>query len=992
MSSLRLTQIGIGMVSLLLVLAGHPSGPAAQTAFPNTVQLSGFTLGFPDGWSTIRTGSTTILVNVPAGQAATLTAAQFMVTPQIHVSTEQRTDGQDAARRLTEIAAETADAVTSLTIGGWPAIQRRHLAPWPQLGHGSSSDGSMALTITTAVAAGDRIIRLDGSLPSDAPAELAEQVAAIERSLTPSGRSDTERGWAWNTATAQARRLWAVARSLVTDLVSGPGMAEAADAADAPIEADEAPPVSDPADGAASGASSPGAALRILFGGVASEPEVAVSNDGRHVVVAQQLVWITSHDGGLTFPDFGTFPNTTGGDSSVAFGKSGNFYEGTINNNTTAIHISTDNGKTFTFRAAAFTCGAGQCGFNPSIPDQEHIAADRTTTTASGDRVYSAFRNGFATPQWGIVCSTDSGANWSTGNIGIAGDFPRITVATDGSVYVAYVIGANMMLAKFAACSGTADTMPQVAGFPKTVATGIGNLPCPVPGLDRCNNGNTLRSPTVAADDTDATHIYYAYSTNTGSGNENVVVQDSIDAGVTWSAAPPRSVVINGGGTARRFMPWVCATNGTAFVSWYDRRNATSADNDLTDYFGASASRVAGILTAGTEFQINDASTSDTQCEAGQAVGTAKSWPGGSRNANDSGQCSRQPQLGGRCQHSPPNNTDSFQACDLNAATTCPTNESCQTAGGVPKYGDYNGNACAVGHFYTVWASATPARTNGGIDLFFKVRDTVTPTALCHNVTVPTDPNVCRAATISVDNGSTDPDNDTFTLSQTPSGPYVLGTTGVSLTITDQNGQAASCSANVTVVDQQKPNIACPSPVVECAGPSGASVALNPIVSDNCPGVTQVCAPPSGSTFGLGTTPFSCTATDASSNQSTCNSVVKIQDTTPPVISAVSATPNSLWPPNHKFLPVAVAVSVKDTCDPNPVCTVTSIVSNEPPTGGGSGNPSPDFEIAGPLSVSLRAERAGTGSGRVYTITVTCKDHSNNSTQATTAVTVAHDR
>ena len=221
----------------------------------------------------------------------------------------------------------------------------------------------MALTITTAVAAGDRIIRLDGSLPSDAPAELAEQVAAIERSLTPSGRSDTERGWAWNTATAQARRLWAVARSLVTDLVSGPGMAEAADA---PIEADEAPPVSDPADGAASGASSPGAALRILFGGVASEPEVAVSNDGRHVVVAQQLVWITSHDGGLTFPDFGTFPNTTGGDSSVAFGKSGNFYEGTINNNTTAIHISTDNGKTFTFRAAAFTCGAGQCGFRPA--------------------------------------------------------------------------------------------------------------------------------------------------------------------------------------------------------------------------------------------------------------------------------------------------------------------------------------------------------------------------------------------------------------------------------------------------------------------------------------------------------------------------------------------------------------------------------------------------------------------------------------------------
>ncbi|HVN89506.1 MAG TPA: hypothetical protein VMT61_06815 [Candidatus Binataceae bacterium] len=51
--------------------------------------------------------------------------------------------------------------------------------------------------------------------------------------------------------------------------------------------------------------------------------------------------------------------------------------------------------------------------------------------------------------------------------------------------------------------------------------------------------------------------------------------------------------------------------------------------------------------------------------------------------------------------------------------------------GGTPKYGDYNGNACAVGHFYTVWASATGPGSSGNIDLYFATRDTVTPVAKC---------------------------------------------------------------------------------------------------------------------------------------------------------------------------------------------------------------------------------------------------------------------
>ena len=273
----------------------------------------------------------------------------------------------------------------------------------------------------------------------------------------------------------------------------------------------------------------------------------------------------------------------------------------------------------------------------------------------------------------------------------------------------------------------------------------------------------------------------------------------------------------------------------------------------------------------------------------------------------------------------------------------------------------------------------------GSRDLFVAKLLLGEPIAQCKDVTVPTDPNQCSAATASVDNGSSDPNGESFTLSQSPPAPYSKGTIAVTLTVTEQSGRSSSCQATVTVVDQQLPSISCPSPVAECTSPSGAVVSFNATFSDNCPGVTDSCAPPSGSTFPIGMTPFSCRATDTSSNQNTCNSVVKVQDTTPPLISSVSANPNMLWPPNHKLVPVTLSVSVHDICDPNPTCSITSVVANEPIT-------SADSQITGPLTLELSAERLGNGHGRVYTLTVTCSDASHNSSNAQTTVTVPHDQ
>ena len=73
------------------------------------------------------------------------------------------------------------------------------------------------------------------------------------------------------------------------------------------------------------------------------------------------------------------------------------------------------------------------------------------------------------------------------------------------------------------------------------------------------------------------------------------------------------------------------------------------------------------------------------------------------------------------------------------------------------------------------------------------------PEAICQDVTVSTDPGLCTADA-SIDDGSFDPDGDEITLDQEPPGPYPLGVTVVTLTVTDDKADSATCDATVTVM------------------------------------------------------------------------------------------------------------------------------------------------------------------------------------------------
>lgn len=132
-------------------------------------------------------------------------------------------------------------------------------------------------------------------------------------------------------------------------------------------------------------------------------------------------------------------------------------------------------------------------------------------------------------------------------------------------------------------------------------------------------------------------------------------------------------------------------------------------------------------------------------------------------------------------------------------------------------------------------------------------------------------------------------------------------------------------------------------------------------------------------------TTFTCTATSAGGT--TTERVTIKRDATGPSIASATADPSVLWAPNNKMRAVTVSVSASDAGSGAVVCTISGVGSSE----GGSAH-EPDVELTGPLTMNLRAEREGKGTGRTYTAQIACKDAAGNTSATSAAVTVPHDQ
>ena len=112
------------------------------------------------------------------------------------------------------------------------------------------------------------------------------------------------------------------------------------------------------------------------------------------------------------------------------------------------------------------------------------------------------------------------------------------------------------------------------------------------------------------------------------------------------------------------------------------------------------------------------------------------------------------------------------------------------------------------------------------------------------------------------------------------------------------------------------------------------------------------------------------------------------RDTQPPAFKTLTPSATSLWPPDHRMVPVSLTAALVDLLDPAPTARIVGVSSNEPIDGADDGSTTPDWNITGPLTVDLRAERSGAGTGRVYTIEVEGRDAAGNTIRQAVTVRV----
>lgn len=110
----------------------------------------------------------------------------------------------------------------------------------------------------------------------------------------------------------------------------------------------------------------------------------------------------------------------------------------------------------------------------------------------------------------------------------------------------------------------------------------------------------------------------------------------------------------------------------------------------------------------------------------------------------------------------------------------------------------------------------------------------------------------------------------------------------------------------------------------------------------------------------------------------------------PPVCTLAQAGPNLLWPPNHTMVPVSVT-GITDPDNHAVTITYTAVTQDEPINGLGDGDMSPDAAVSG-NNILLRAERAGTGNGRVYVVHFTATDAEGAHCSGTVRVSVPHSK
>jgi len=186
---------------------------------------------------------------------------------------------------------------------------------------------------------------------------------------------------------------------------------------------------------------------------------------------------------------------------------------------------------------------------------------------------------------------------------------------------------------------------------------------------------------------------------------------------------------------------------------------------------------------------------------------------------------------------------------------------------------------------------------------------------------------------------------------------FSIGTTEVVCTARDSSGNLATGTFTVTVADRTAPVLTLPGDLTAPAtGPSGTMVEFQGTATDAISQpVTVTCSPSSGSTFAIGSTTVTCTATDGVGNTSTGSFTVTVVDTTGPTL----------------VLPANITVAATGSTGATVTYAATATDDIDGPRPVSCSTPSPSLFPVGITTVTCTSTdtRGNTSSG-TFTVTV----------------------
>ncbi len=210
---------------------------------------------------------------------------------------------------------------------------------------------------------------------------------------------------------------------------------------------------------------------------------------------------------------------------------------------------------------------------------------------------------------------------------------------------------------------------------------------------------------------------------------------------------------------------------------------------------------------------------------------------------------------------------------DLGSATTA---DNC----GVASVTNDDAGTYSVGTHNITWTVTDVNGNTATATQTITVVDNQNPTITAPaNVTVNANSGACNATGYDLGSATTADNCGVASVTNDDAGTYSVGTHNITWTVTDVNGNSATATQTITVVDNQNPVASCQNYTLNLSGGSGSITAsnVNNGSSDNCGIASMTVSPSTFTCANAGANTVTLTVTDVNGNVSTCNATVTVQ-------------------------------------------------------------------------------------------------------------------